>query len=434
MGKIEHTFKDGDVLYANQLNPIVNAINDNADQIADLRGMTIENVQTGTIEAQSNHYYNVTDDVDTLAVTLPTITPGKTSVVKVHFIAGMAPVMAINGGDVRVIYSMNQIVAHDEYVLTITYNGLAWVVTAEVLTPNDCLVFQSQSAFELTFLQKNWLGDLQYSTNGITWQDVELNAPMQSADDSMRHILMLRGHNTGHLGAGEDEPIISLTGTNVDCIGNIMSLIDYKAPGSSISSQYTFAHLFYGCTALRSAPTIPDKCVSGSSAFLAMFEGCTSLVNAPELTFGTMGTSFFESMFKGCTSLVNAPKLTISTGGTRMCKSMFEGCTSLANAPELTPISLGNNCYESMFKGCTSLVTAPELPAITLKTGCYKNMFEGCSSLNSITMKATNVSASDCLTDWVKGVAASGTFTKDANTSLPTGDSGIPDGWEVVNV
>jgi len=61
-------------------------------------------------------------------------------------------------------------------------------------------------------------------------------------------------------------------------------------------------------------------------------------------------------------------------------------------------------------------------------------MFRGCSNLSSITMLATDISATDCLSDWVNSVAASGTFTKAASmTTLPTGTSGIPSGWTVVD-
>jgi hypothetical protein len=85
-----------------------------------------------------------------------------------------------------------------------------------------------------------------------------------------------------------------------------------------------------------------------------------------------------------------------------------------------------------MFYGCTSLTTAPELPATTLANSCYRFMFYGCTSLNHITMLATNISAYDCLGDWVYNVASNGTFTKAASmTSLPSGSSGIPSGWEV---
>ena len=87
-----------------------------------------------------------------------------------------------------------------------------------------------------------------------------------------------------------------------------------------------------------------------------------------------------------------------------------------------------------MFYGCTSLTTAPELPATTLVSYCYYYIFRDCSKLNKITMLATDISANNCLNNWVNGVSATGTFVKDANmTSLPTGTSGVPSGWTVVN-
>lgn len=87
-----------------------------------------------------------------------------------------------------------------------------------------------------------------------------------------------------------------------------------------------------------------------------------------------------------------------------------------------------------MFYGCTSLTQAPVLQATTLYANCYNAMFRGCQKLNSITMLATNISVANCLDNWVNGVASTGTFTKAASmTSLPTGSSGIPDGWTVVD-
>jgi len=59
-------------------------------------------------------------------------------------------------------------------------------------------------------------------------------------------------------------------------------------------------------------------------------------------------------------------------------------------------------------------------------------MFYNCSKLNHITMLATNISATDCLTKWVYGVASSGTFVKNSSmTSLSEGVNGIPSGWAV---
>jgi hypothetical protein len=64
-------------------------------------------------------------------------------------------------------------------------------------------------------------------------------------------------------------------------------------------------------------------------------------------------------------------------------------------------------------------------------------MFKGCTSLNSVTMLATNITATNCLTDWMDGVPAGDgehkrTFTKHKDmTSLSTGANGIPSGWTV---
>lgn len=115
-------------------------------------------------------------------------------------------------------------------------------------------------------------------------------------------------------------------------------------------------------------------------------------------------------------------------------RGMFSRCTSLTTAPELPATTLTNYCYGSMFYGCTSLTTAPELPATTLANYCYSQMFFNCTSLNSITCLATNISATGCTTNWVSGVAASGTFTKaDGMTSWTTGVNGMPTGWTVVD-
>ena len=84
-----------------------------------------------------------------------------------------------------------------------------------------------------------------------------------------------------------------------------------------------------------------------------------------------------------------------------------------------------------MFKGCTHLTKAPKLPATTLVDNCYYTMFQNCTSLNNITMLAENI-ATNCFTNWVSGVASTGTFTKAVNmTSLTTGNSGIPTGWVI---
>ena len=117
-------------------------------------------------------------------------------------------------------------------------------------------------------------------------------------------------------------------------------------------------------------------------------------------------------------------------------KQLFKGCNGIISVSKdfLPATTLASSCYREMFIDCTNLTTAPELPATTLAKDCYDYMFYGCSKLNYIKMLATDISAQNCLRNWVSGVSSTGTFVKNpAMTTLPTGVDGIPSGWAVVN-
>jgi hypothetical protein len=69
-----------------------------------------------------------------------------------------------------------------------------------------------------------------------------------------------------------------------------------------------------------------------------------------------------------------------------------------------------------------------------LTPSCYSNMLAGCSKINNITMLATDISAKDCLYNWVMYLGNTGTFIKHKDmTSLPIGVHGIPSGWLIQN-
>ena len=60
-------------------------------------------------------------------------------------------------------------------------------------------------------------------------------------------------------------------------------------------------------------------------------------------------------MFYGCTSLTAAPSLPATTLANSCYYYMFRGCTSLTAAPSLPATTLANYCYSSMFYGCTKI-------------------------------------------------------------------------------
>jgi len=207
-------------------------------------------------------------------------------------------------------------------------------------------------------------------------------------------------------------------------------------------AEYCYADMFQGCTSLTSAPSLPATTLA-KSCYSHMFQGCTSLISAPDLPAKIMAYRCYYCMFACCSNLINAPKLPSTTLAEYCYAGMFTHCTSLSSPPELPATTLAEGCYGlgyydstrgGMFSWCESLTSAPVLHATILVDGCYSNMFRACTKLNSVTMLATDISASDCLTQWLASVSSTGTFTKAAEmTTLPTGSSGIPSGWTVVD-
>jgi len=114
-------------------------------------------------------------------------------------------------------------------------------------------------------------------------------------------------------------------------------------------------------------------------------------------------------------------------------KSIFSG-TKITDASNLIlpATSLQSHCYECMFMNCSYLTIAPTLPATTLVASCYNEMFRYCDNLNYIKALFTTTPGSSYTSYWVQGVAASGTFVKNANASwATTGVYGVPTGWTI---
>ena len=246
-----------------------------------------------------------------------------------------------------------------------------------------------------------------------------------------------------------------------------------KLPATTLASN-CYSSMFYGCTNLTTSPELPAttlayRCYYGMFAGTDILPDCSNIDFASStvvasrglsgLFYGTKVTdndlerllpknnngrfylpvttladSCYYCMFYGCTNLTTAPKLPATTLASNCYNGMFQNCTNLTTPPELPATTLASDCYSSMFYGCTNLTTAPELPATSLVDSCYYSIFYSCNKLNYIKMLATDISAFNCLNTWVYNVSSTGTFIKNAAMSnLPTGSSGIPDGWTVQN-
>ena len=256
---------------------------------------------------------------------------------------------------------------------TITDNGKAELVPFVTFTTDG------EQKFKMTTNDRSYtISGLQYSVNGGDWENVVVDKEVTFGGP--HGDLRLRGTNTNGTATDMSQnSTITFTNPNVKvaCTGDIRTLLNWKNYSTVDTQNARFCKLFYGCTALTSAPDLPAT---------------------------TLANECYSRMFTGCTSLEKAPELKATTLANNCYSFMFYGCTSLTSAPELKATKLVASCYKSMFSGCTSLEKAPELKATTLVYQCYESMFNGCTKLSSVTMLAPSnqiSKATDCCYNWL---------------------------------
>ena len=96
-----------------------------------------------------------------------------------------------------------------------------------------------------------------------------------------------------------------------------------------------------------------------------------------------------------------------------------------------------DNTFQNLFKDNKNITHAESkdlvLPATKLRRNCYAQMFSGCTNFNYVKCLATDISASGCTSNWLKGTKGRGTFVKVKGFNGWTyGDSGIPNNWSVI--
>ena len=310
---------------------------------------------------------------------------------------------------------------------------LAIPLTFEAKTAGATVTFTKSPAPGLSSLS------VEYSTDGITWTNY--SEPITLSDSGNK--VSFRGTNATYANLN----IGSHFSCSKDCYiyGNIMSLInkDNFATNTTLTADYTFYNLFENDSNLYNHPSKPlmlPATTLTSYCYYGMFKGCSNLTAAPALPATNLAQFCYYGMFYECSNLTAAPALPATNLAKGCYGTMFAGCSSLTEVPELPASTLDDNCYSGMFANCSSLTEAPRLPATTLAYGCYYYMFYGCSKLNSITCLATSgIDINYSTTDWLEGVATSGTFIKADSAGLNSGAtgtfwtknyaSGIPTGW-----
>ena len=315
--------------------------------------------------------------------------------------------------------------AAEKYYPNTSYIEASDEVVYQAIDPDyylkQYLTFEAleSGTFSLTVpadVNSTYMTSISYSTdNGTTWVDTTINNTKQTITTPT----IAKGGKVLWKGIG------NATAKNTAYCSYFSSTGNFNASGNIMS-------LLYGDN-FQNQTTLPNS----MNSFAKLFGNETKLISVLNLTLPatTLTEYCYTYMFQNCTSLTTAPELPATTLAGQCYAFMFQNCTSLTTAPELPATTLKNSCYINMFENCTALTTAPTIPSqINSYNYCFQNMYKNCSSLNSITVLITRNNGLSVFSNWVQGVASTGTFTKASSLSLSTGDSGIPSGWTVVDI
>ena len=139
------------------------------------------------------------------------------------------------------------------------------------------LEFSSANPFSIS-APKNWDGKLEY-TNGSGWKMWDGSA-IASGEIENNHYIYLRGTGNSKItGTTSSSVKWSIIGTNIACNGDIDLLLDYstvKNGNRPAMASYCYSNMFYGCTSLTTAPSLPATTLA-NNCYNSMFYLCTKI-------------------------------------------------------------------------------------------------------------------------------------------------------------
>ena len=226
------------------------------------------------------------------------------------------------------------------------------------------------------------------------------------------------GQTWTQLANGDSTPTVS-SGDTVFWKGSNHTIIENKGIGTfsstaNFDAEGNIMSLHYGDN-FEGEVSLAGK----DRAFMGLFSGCTTLINADklELPATTLSTQCYCNMFNRTSGLVTLPSLSAAT-------------------------TLAEGCYQNMFyqyptNYSLSMTESYLLPAATLVKDCYRQMFYGRYNLKKITCLATSgINTNNSTENWLSNVdnTSSSIFTRaNSSVSWPSGNSGVPSRWSIVD-
>ena len=117
------------------------------------------------------------------------------------------------------------------------------------------LTFSSPNSFTLKVndTTKHWDGTLEYFASDKTWTIWDGTTTLSSVNNDGEHVLYLRGIGNTKITGNKSNYKLVLTGSDIACIGNIETLLDYMTVASGshpTMANYCYSSMFNGCIAL----------------------------------------------------------------------------------------------------------------------------------------------------------------------------------------
>ena len=283
---------------------------------------------------------------------------------------------------------------------------------AEIFSKHP-MTFKIKSDGEIVWKATNACGQktIQYCMNsGGTWNTITsttgegVKIEVHSGD-----IVQFKGTNSTYSN-GSTYSTFSGTTCRFSVCGNIMSMTDGNdfEYADTLNDAYTFQNLFAHCQTLIHAKNLIFPATNlTNQCYRTLFEDCPLMVSAPTFPATTLKQFCYFGTFYNCPSL-----------------SDVQDFISASTCPMYS--------ISNMYWGCSSLVKAPDLIVNTLESYSSHGMFENCTSLKYFKCLAIN-HTNDATNIWLKNVSPTGTFIKRAGASWISGDSGIPNGWNIVD-
>lgn len=166
---------------------------------------------------------------------------------------------------------------------------------------------------------------------------------------------------------------------------------------------------------------------NGYSLEYVLMSASTIVYNA----YGNLYSIVDGSNFQTITTIPNVQGVFSNNGGLGLFSYSKIVDASNMYIPETNiNIRQSRSNYYGLFSNCTSLIKSPSVP----KACNYAQMFKGCSNLSYIKCLSDYIPTGSygSTSNWVQGVAATGTFVKAAGVEWPSGNNGIPNGWTII--